>query len=182
MIKYWICASFLLFFYPFIVQGQGDSFSIELRQGTFSELVDLLEREFDVNFSYRSDLLQDQEFYLKTNTTDLTNILNEITSIHAIEYQLLNDQSILLRDRLSVDDSRAPNNRRLLLTILDSDTQTPLEAAAVGIQGTARGAYTDISGKIAIDLPEEQEPVLEIQLLGYQRKHHLIQDDVTLTI
>ena len=141
---------------------------IELESVTFVQMIDEIEKSYKVNFSYRSDLLKDQLFSISSSTSDLTDILDEITNIHKVEYQILNDQSILLRSKLTpVEDH---SKRRITFYLQDEITGLPLLNAAIGIQNTSIGTYTDDEGVATLDIDENSNSEFEVHLLGYEAK------------
>ncbi len=174
----------ILLWLPFSIGAQNSSFRIDVESVTLPTLIDVLEKDFDVNFSYDSDLLSDQVFFLSTNTNDLGDILDEISAIYPVEYQLLKDHSILLRNRLSQEDSIL-NDYSVTLKIIDAVSLQPLELAAVGILGTSKGSYSDKDGSLNLSLSTDpQNTLLEVHLMGYQSKKVSLRDieDFTITL
>ncbi len=143
------------------------SYKVELKDVSLSRLLDTLEMNYRVQFSYASNLLENETFSLKTNTADLSDILDEITAIYPLEYQILENKSILLRDRLLSDVPFIKES--IKIQILDDKTNRPLSEVAVGIKGTVYGDYSNEEGIVSLGLPSGFEDiVLDVHLLGYQ--------------
>ena len=157
-----------LFHCSFSLSAQESIEKIEVKDVSFSDLIDVLEKVYKVNFSFQSDLLNDQLFSLHTSTPDLTDVLQEITAIYNLEYQILNDQSILLREKLSKSDILS--QRPVHIVVLDHESDQPMPDVAVGMAGTSIGAYTDEQGVAELFYDQPGDLVLEAFLLGYESK------------
>lgn len=151
------------------LSGQKTTYRLQAEAVSLPVLIDLLEKSYDVRFSYPSDLLENEVFYLKTNTPNLSNILNEISAVYPIEYQILNNKSILLREQFSKSTEQIIDSKKVTFSILDSETNRPLEFAALGIKGTNLGDYSNQDGEITLEITNDfSAHKLEIHLLGYQ--------------
>ncbi len=160
-----------------LVGSQTSNYKVSAESVPLVTLIELLEKHYNTQFSYPSNLLADQVFDLKTNTPDLSNILDELTSVYSLEYQILDDSTVLLRKRLTTKDSSYPNSKTISIIIKDSSDDTPLSDAAVGISGTSTGGYTDEHGKVSITSVRSSDTI-QVHLLGYKTLSVEI-DDIT---
>ncbi len=149
------------------VEAQDRSYKLSLVDVGFTDLVDQLEKEYNVRFSYPSDLLKDELFTLKTSTPDLKVILEEISTQHPIEFHILDQKSILLRERLYQDYVPSANEKTVL--VKDQLTKKPLVNVAIGIVGTTSGTYTNEEGIAHLSIPPEYSSrSISCHFLGYQ--------------
>ncbi len=149
------------------VSSQSSSYKVSAKSVSLVSLINLLEKEYNVQFSYPSDLLTDQVFDINTSTPDLSNILNEITALYPLEYQLLDDKTVLLRERLSKTLQNVQKSKDVTVIIKDRSDGLPLPAAAVGISGTTIGGYTDEDGTVSFTSPRSSI-IIQVHLLGYK--------------
>lgn len=164
--RFWHTIIFSCLLIPF-VNSQSRPYKVQAESVSFVSLIDTLEKVYHVQFSYPSDLLNDQVFDIKTNTSDLSSILDEISSLYDLEYQILDDKTVLLRKQLKSDHRDIQKAKKITLTIKDRSNGLPLPAAAVGISGTTIGGYTDEQGIVRFTSPRSSI-IVQVHLLGYK--------------
>lgn len=164
-----------LIFLTYTVSGQLRSYRVSAKSASLESLINLLEKEYQVQFSYPSNLLTDQVFDLKTNTPDLSDILDEITALYPLEYQLLDDKTVLLRAKLTSATQSVQKNKQITLKVIDRSDGLPLPSAAVGVSGTTIGGYTDDDGVVTFTAPSVSI-IIEVHLLGYKTTSFNLKD------
>ena len=144
----------------------------------FDLFVDALESSYEVQFSYPSDLLEDEEVLLLPEELVLIDILNRICSEHELEYHVLEDQTILLRETLLKAELQHSHPRILDFVVLDSANDRPLEMVGANISNTTKGSYSDELGKIQIQVSvEDPQDAVDFHLLGYREQQVKLSKD-----
>ena len=148
--------------------GQSKKVSIDIEEVGFSDFINTLSEIYDVEFAYESGLLFDEIFSLQTDTPDLSEVLQILVEDHNLEYLVLYDEKILIREKLSSPTSQQ-SKRAISIICKDQHTGEFIPSVAIGIKGSSKGVYTDDKGWASLELTEDDSSsTLSIQMLGYK--------------
>lgn len=137
-----------------------DATGLQLKQ-----VIENLESQADVNFTYSTQkIAAEQNVSIQANNKKLKAVLNDLFKPLAIDYEVFNDRTIVLRQGKLAPVSTEPSLPPVTGRITDEDGE-PLIGASVQVKGTSTGTVTDIDGNYSIDAPADA--TLVISYTGY---------------
>jgi len=92
----------LLFLFPILVFSQEKTISFHVENELVSEVLVLLENEFDVRFSYQDSLLKNKRISIDKTAVSLSDILDEITSKIRLNFQTIDERYIIINPESSI--------------------------------------------------------------------------------
>ena len=141
----------------------------------FSDFMGSLSEMYDVEFSYASNMLSDYVFSLETKTPDLSDVLDILADDHDLEYIILADEKILIREKLEAPTDPISTYRKIKIQCKDQLNGLHVPGAAIGIEGTTKGVYTRDDGSAVLSIPNKNTQVyLKVHMLGYKEQKVLV--------
>lgn len=151
--------------------AQEQLISLDLKEASFSEAIDELTRQTQINFIYNEEETKDvTAITLKVSNVTVEVALDQLLSDTKLQYKKINE-TIVIGPRSEIPKSDTPGFKQTLRgTIYDKDSQAPLSFATVQVitSETIKGAITDIDGNFAIpNLPIGRHS-LKVSFVGYE--------------
>lgn len=135
---------------------------VSISQATVEQVLNKIEELSDYVFLYTDDTIQKNRMIsVKTTSTEIKDVLNEIFEGTDVTYTIVDKQIIL-----SIKTQNNPQEQKLKVTgIVTSIDKEPLIGVNVKVKGLATGSITDVDGRFVIELQKGDE--LEFTYVGY---------------
>ena len=160
-----ILAFLSLLLLPLLLRAQSETIALPAESVPLTDVIDLLEKEYGLLFSYKNDLVADVVVTPPSAAVDSDTFLRKILENTKIDFEIIDKNYVILSPRNPADD---------LLTfcgkIVDRLTDTPLEFANVYLQNTRTGTQTDAAGNFIFTAERTEEKTLTVSYLGYQAR------------
>lgn len=144
------------------VMSQEMRLNIKMSNASLDEVLSQIEKQSKYRFFYQNELLS------KVSDVDLNlegATLNDVMQIFeqkGISYKIYDKNLVVLASASMLKQAVKVTGR-----VTDAVTKTPLPGVNITIQGTTRGAVTDMDGNYSIDLPDAKS-TLVFSFLGYE--------------
>ena len=133
------------------VHSQNVSFSFNLRNGTFEDLIEKISKKGDYYFIYKdSEVAQVVNLNKQFKSVDIHTILKECLAGTDLNYTI-EDHIIFIKSNLSIPQQE--NKTSLVKGTVKDVTGNPLPGVTILIQGTSLGVVTDANGVFQIAVP-----------------------------
>ena len=169
-----IITSFFLFFISIGAFCQSEAVEInETFKGILMpEVFELLKKKYELTIAFDYESVKDIEVNKKIHSKDLETALTTLFTHTNLEFQLTEDQRILIRkvQHLKLSETPAPIIHQYLFTgnISDTKSKTPLAFATVYCPLTNEGVSTDEEGNFSLTVNSvETAGTISVQYLGY---------------
>ena len=129
---------------------------------TFSELLNHLRAEYQLQFAYDSELEVPQLFSIQNESSNIKDLLSPIWNQAHLDSKYISDKQILLRSKKPLQDTY-----RYDFQLFD-DRSEPLEMVAISIQELNVGTYTDMNGSATLFLKSDEDFTVDLHLLGFE--------------
>jgi TonB-linked SusC/RagA family outer membrane protein len=150
-----------------------------------ADFLNSLEKEFDVNFFYKSEILIDKRFSKRliiSKGESLYDILSQLFPDFGLDYNVLTHRTIGISKR---DDKQESDGRSIieLVTgqVTDEETGNTIPGVNVIVKGTTIGTSTDADGNYELEAPSLQDTLI-FSFIGYERTEVPINGQTTLNI
>lgn len=148
-----------------------ERFSVELSLNhvTLKNVVDLLQQQTDVVFSYDHSLeaLKVNNVSVKAKNESLESILKQTLKGTGVDYKIEDHIVVLYAANTSKNNAKASitQQTKKVSGVVKDPTGEPIIGANVVVKGTTTGVMTGLDGDFALEVPEDG--ILEISYLGY---------------
>lgn len=148
-----------------------ERFSVELSLNhvTLKNVVDLLQQQTDVVFSYDHSLetLKVNNVSVKAKNASLESILKQTLKGTGVDYKIEDHIVVLYAANTSKNNARTSitQQTKKVSGVVKDPTGEPIIGANVVVKGTTTGVMTGLDGDFALEVPEDG--ILEISYLGY---------------
>lgn len=148
-----------------------ERFSVELslNQVTLKNVVDLLQQQTDVVFSYDHSLesLKVNKVSVKAKNESLESILKQALKGTGVNYKVEDHIVVLYAANTSKNNAKASiaQQTKKISGVVKDPTGEPIIGANVVVKGTTTGVMTGLDGDFALEVPADA--ILEISYLGY---------------
>ena len=143
-----------------VTYAQEHRISVEVKNGTFYEVVSQIEKQSEFMFFYKSEEIDNnQRINLNVKNKLVSEILNEITKNNNLTYKITGKHIII---------TKAVSGNQFLKKIagcIKDNSGEPIVGVNVVEKGTTNGAITDINGNFSIEVVTGA--VLQISYIGY---------------
>ena len=133
-------------------------------------VMDSLAMKFNISFAYDASLIKQLKSSFPKNTSLLEECIRHITAESGLEYIILGDHKVLLRQR---DKTQPVKPIRIEGQLLDAESHEPLAFAAIFSDDLSHGTISDDQGKFFLTSASKN---LNIQFLGYEAQRIPLQD------
>ena len=158
-----------------VTYAQEHRISVEVKNGTFYEVVSQIEKQSEFMFFYKSEEIDNnQRINLNVKNKLVSEILNEITKNNNLTYKITGKHIII---------TKAVSGNQFLKKIagcIKDNSGEPIVGANVVEKGTTNGAITDINGNFSIEVATGA--VLQISYIGYNTQDIKITDKTSYNI
>ncbi|MDR1407801.1 MAG: TonB-dependent receptor [Tannerella sp.] len=141
--------------------AQEHRLSIEVKNGTFYDIVTQIEKQSEFMFFYKSEEIDNsQRVTLIARNKLVSEILNELVSDQGLSYRIVDKHIIVSKSLLST----AQTGRQIAGTVVDANGE-PIIGANVIEKGTANGTITGLDGQFMLSVSDHA--VLQVSFIGY---------------
>ena len=165
---------FFIFLYSFAFSQQ-TTLNLVCTDKSLSEVITLLEEKYNFLFSYKESDIENIRISTESNQTDIDSFLKKILQNTGLQYEVINDNYIILKkpknpaDPLSqTNHSPAPGLPVLCGSIVDSATQKPLAFASIYFKNKEKGCYAAEDGTFRFNSIFSKNDTLVVSYVGYQ--------------
>lgn len=150
---------------PLQMTAQQQKVSLKLNQASLKKTLSEIEKRTQYKFSYRDVTLDGCEpVTIQKKNVTVAALLSEILGARGLEYKWVQPSTIIVSAKVTV---RQKNRKETKVTGVVVDTQgNPVLGATVQVPGKNIGTATDLSGRFALTVDENDQ--LEISYIGYQ--------------
>lgn len=150
---------------PLQMTAQQQKVSLKLNQASLKKTLSEIEKRTQYKFSYRDVTLDGCEpVTIQKKKVTVAALLSEILGARGLEYKWVQPSTIIVSAKVTV---RQKNRKETKVTGVVVDTQgNPVIGATVQVPGKNIGTATDLSGRFALTVDENDQ--LEISYIGYQ--------------
>lgn len=152
--------------------------TINLSNTTLDKVLAEIERQTDYLFVYNKSISVNQQVSVRVKDELVTVVLDNMLKNTNIEYSIESNH-ILLKEKTSISGSKQQSKKKVTIEVLDEYNE-PLIGVAVSVKGTTAGAYTDVNGKITLDVA--QGAILTLTYVGYKQKEMTVSEANTYKI
>jgi len=170
-----ILAFTLLFLTSSLVFSQNSKLSVNVKNRTIRETLNIIEAQSSYRFFYNDRLSGlNSLLTIEIEDTSINNVLEQIFSDRKLTFTMLENNMVVI----------SPVEIALIHSItgeITDDLGRPLHGVNVISMGTGRGTITDADGKFAIDVFGIEE-VLRFSYIGYLSKEVVVDSQFTINI
>lgn len=179
--RVWFAAVMLLVVQMAHAQTNGKSFSLNFTNKPLKEVLDVIEKKWDVVFVYNNSEISDkQQVTFNTQNATLTATLKQLLPSLKIEFKMV-DYFVFLS--LAKNEIKQTASERVFWVngkVLD-DLKTPLQSVCIINQANALKAISDENGNFRF-LKTERDSILSLALLGYRTQKITEINNAALTV
>lgn len=133
-----------------------------------AEVFELLKEKYQLKLAYDYESIENITVNKKINEEDLASALDLLFSNTPLEYQIVDNNRVLIRKVKNLTSSNPIQKFLLKGKITDGDGKTPLAYATIFCPATNQGCSTDENGDFSFSISStESEGTFSIQYLGY---------------
>ncbi len=156
--------------------AQSQRISVEIKNGTFYDVISQIEKQSDFMFFYNSnDIDNNQHISIQAKDQLVTDILNEIIKNNNLAYKVTGKHIVITRI-----PAIAQQTHRLITGTVTDENGDPIIGTNVVEKGTTNGIITDMDGKFALSVNDNA--VLQISYIGYIAQEIRVGNQTTLSI
>ncbi len=144
--------------------------TVDFKEEDLKVALDKIENKTKVHFSYKTKMIKRHKaINLSARNQKLSVVLNALLQPLFIDYKLIGEKNIVLKEAKSVEKIGIKNmaDYQVIEGFVTDENDNPLIGATVKVIGTSQGSVTDINGKFAVDISNFPAS-LEISFVGYE--------------
>lgn len=175
----------ILFFVQFSIAysqhtAQDNTFSYSKEETAIIDVMDLLEEEFEIRFSYASDAFVNDTVSVDFQNANLDEMLDYLLGETACEYKRVDD-NILIRKLDEFEEEENDQYKRsihLKGKIVTQADKENLEFATIIVEGTSIGTYTNSKGEFDVEIPISYlNQNIIVSYIGYKNQTYSIKEN-----
>jgi len=155
-----------------------------IEQGTdLSEALSILEDRYNVNFLYRSQLLNQKELAsteLLTPGRELSDVLQGVLRDSDLTYRQIENRTIGITS-IALPEAEEAFQQEVSGQVTDATTGETMPGVNVAIDGTTRGTVTDVDGNFSLTV-RNSDDVLVFSYVGYATQSIEVGNQSTINI
>ncbi len=143
--------------------GQGSKLTIDMKNATVKEILNEIERQTDLSFIYKSDLINPENKV--TVTAEDASVLEVLAALFADEkiYPEIIDNSLIVL----LPERQLSQQLKVRGRITDSSSGELLPGVNIAIKGTTIGTISDLNGAYELAIPDPNG-IIVFTFIGYQ--------------
>ncbi|TKG96638.1 TonB-dependent receptor [Puteibacter caeruleilacunae] len=151
------------------IYSQNTRLSVDVKNASVEEILQLFEDQADFSFIYRSDLFEKAEkLSVRKKKIRIEDFLDKYVVPQGYDYNVVN-QTVVIRESPKVRaNENAGNQDKFVKGKVTDDSGEPLPGATITIVGTTKGVVTDVDGKYAIEASPGDK--LVVTFIGMESK------------
>lgn len=164
---------------PLQMTAQQQKVSLKLNHASLKKTFSEIEKRTQYKFSYRDVTLDGCEpVTIQKKDVTVAALLSEILGARGLEYKWVQPSTIIVSAKVT---ARQKNRKETKVTGVVVDTQgNPVIGATVQVPGKNVGTATDLSGRFALTVDENDQ--LEISYIGYQTVRTRARSNMSITL
>jgi len=167
--------------------------SLSLRNGSFKNLLNTIEKQVDVIFSYEREIIASQApITIELQNETLESVLQKVLSPRNISYRLFRNNQIVLSRAPVMGNGQSPavisveksSEAKVDIPVkgtVTDDNGSGLPGVSIVVKGTNLGTTTDPEGKFKIGIPTANS-ILIFSYVGYLAQEVTVGAQTTFTI
>ncbi len=150
------------------VYSQDQKFNISMRNAKLTDVFEQIEKKSDISFYYRNeDIDQTKTYTVNYKNEGVTEILDDLLKNSDLTYRMIDNFVAVLKAK-----HESPNTAQQQKTVsgkVIDKSGDPIPGVSVYIKGTTTGTTTDIDGKYALKI-DDNDAVLVFSFIGYEKQ------------
>ena len=173
--------SLFIFFCSIVVNAQGQSVTIQLKNASLKEVFNIIEKQTTYRFAYRSTVIDiKKDITISKKSVSVSSVLDEVLKGRDLSYSIISPKSIVIFDKRQSLESTTTDNTKQITGVVKDATGETIIGANIKIKGTSKGVTTDLNGKFSLRVPLKS--VLAISYIGYNVQELQISEKETYAI
>ena len=169
--------------------------NLNLKNGSMKGLIQSIEKQVDVTFSYQKGVLtQDEKINLSLSNETLENVMKKVFAPRNIKYQFQkNNQIILEKAKLGeIENFNAEVTPQATMEFFVADRSISgkvtddkgdaLPGVSIRLKNSSKGVATNASGQFSISIPEKGNAILVFSFVGFQTQEVSLGNQTQLQI
>jgi hypothetical protein len=167
-----------LFFATHSINAQAQTMNLisaDFNNLPMRDALELLEKKYQVSFSYDDELLKGLKISVRFQQKTLSEAMQRMLHGKAIDYEIVNDRDVLLIRRKEAPEPESLASsvlRKFKGRVLIMPNLVPLPAASVFLSKTGQGSITNEDGTFFFETPINGIDTLVISYVGYQKQKY----------
>ena len=148
---------------------------IALEDTDLKQVLTEIEQYTSYRFLYHSETVKDKTVKLDTKDKSWMEVLDDISEISDLDYQVFDDNLIVLSKKNSMQP----------ITITGKVTDEkgePIPGVSISIKGTTRGAVTNLEGKYSIEVDDPSTAILVFSFVGLKTQEIAVVNQTDINI
>ena len=142
--------------------------SLNLKEVTVEEALDVIKQQSEYSFWYRSgEINLNRKVSVSVNEQNIYAVLNKVFADQEVSYFIDNNHVIIYKSPQSADGKTIQQEGRKVTGVVADDTGASMPGVNVVLKGTTIGVVTDIQGRYSINVPNS-ESILVFSFIGYE--------------
>ncbi|MBV8253981.1 MAG: SusC/RagA family TonB-linked outer membrane protein [Chitinophaga sp.] len=143
-----------------------EKISVDFSNIPIGKLLNVIGKKSDYTFLYKNDAIPDKRITIKMDNAPVPEILEKALNGTHLNYRIMPNNLVVI-----VKSGETVKTIQIKGIVKDVDG-TPLIGVTVKVQGTSKGATTNVKGEYEMEVPENA--VLEFSYIGYETKQFSI--------
>jgi len=162
--------------------AQTSNLTIQQKNITVKDALTLIEKGSKVVFFYTDkDIDLNRRLNINVVNQPVSKILDEVFKNSSNTFKIDGNQIYITKKQKQVEEKVKPANKTIKISgIITDDKNQSVIGAAIMLNGTSKGAVTDVDGRFTIEAPEDGQ--LKISFIGYETQLVSIEGKTSLTI
>ena len=166
--KYFAVLMLLWCFCCMKVYAQEQTVTINLKNASLKQVLNVIEKQTTFRFSYRDVMIDNRkDITISKRNASVAWVLNTVLTDRNLEYSIISSKSIVISDkpRPKAKAETEENQKRKITGIVKDVSGEPIIGASVREKGASNGVITDIEGHFS--LTTNPKAVLIFSYVGY---------------
>jgi hypothetical protein len=160
--------------------GQSATYQASFQKSPLIEVIKVLEKDYDLLFSYEEQQIRSTTISLKYGTNELDQFLDKIFQQTSLDFERVNDRFVVLVPREQGVENAIL--RSFCGLVRDSLTLAPLPYANAYLLKNAVGATTQQDGRFCFNAPNDITDTLVVSYVGYREFRLSVNDFLALSM
>lgn len=162
------------------VAAQRKTISLDVKNASLEQVLNLIEKQSDYKISYRNSILdKSQDITLKREDAPIEEVLLAVLASKGLKYSIASGNSIVItRDEKAI--SPGSSSIRKISGLITDEKGDPVIGANISLKGSSAGTITDINGTFGLEVPSNSS--ITVSFIGYFTENIEIRDRTYLNV
>lgn len=161
--------------------AQKNSVTINLKNASLKEVLNVIEKQTTYRFSYRDVVIDSvKNITISKKGASVSAVLDEALAGRALQYRIVSAKSIVISEKRAQPAPPANSGQKQVSGMVVDDYGDPVIGANVVEQGTTNGVSTDANGLFSLSV--SGNAVLQVSYIGYITREIAVGNQTTLNI